>query len=374
MARRRVHARLRQGRRVGRGARRERDRPARHRPRLRLQRQLLAGSRRAHQRALRPGPRQHRPRRRPAALRARRGDLGTGWGPDHVDANNQIIEATLGLRYMFGGAARRVGRRAGRRAVADRTSTASSTTSTPARTRPRTRTASRTPTAARIPTTTATACSTPPTSARTSPRTRTASRTPTAARIPTTTATACSTPPTSARTRPKGVKVDATGCPIAQEIKAALVLEGVNFKTNSAEIEPERPSVLDRSPRASWPGRTSRSRSAATRTARATAREEPDPVAGPRGLGPPVPDQQGRGGGAASRPRVTARTSRSRTTRPRTARPRIVAWSSPGRTSPRRRPCIAGRGWIHSRPASIFRPCRRRLPSASASWPASGGP
>ena len=29
---------------------------------------------------------------------------GTGWGPEHVDANTQIVEATLGLRYMFGGA------------------------------------------------------------------------------------------------------------------------------------------------------------------------------------------------------------------------------------------------------------------------------
>ncbi len=44
---------------------------------------------------------------------------------------------------------------------------------------------------------------------------------------------------------PKGVAVDASGCPIVQEIKAALILEGVTFSTNSAEISPNAGKVLD---------------------------------------------------------------------------------------------------------------------------------
>jgi outer membrane protein OmpA-like peptidoglycan-associated protein len=44
---------------------------------------------------------------------------------------------------------------------------------------------------------------------------------------------------------PKGVKVDASGCPTVQEIKAALVLEGVTFASNSAEISPNAAKVLD---------------------------------------------------------------------------------------------------------------------------------
>lgn len=57
---------------------------------------------------------------------------------------------------------------------------------------------------------------------------------------------------------PAGVKVDATGCPVAAPAPAAapaaipmtkgqtLVLEGVNFETNSAKLKPESSQVLDR--------------------------------------------------------------------------------------------------------------------------------
>ncbi len=49
---------------------------------------------------------------------------------------------------------------------------------------------------------------------------------------------------------PKGVKVDATGCPVAaklfEEKKASLVLEGVNFETNSAVLTAGSTQVLNR--------------------------------------------------------------------------------------------------------------------------------
>ena len=49
---------------------------------------------------------------------------------------------------------------------------------------------------------------------------------------------------------PKGVKVDATGCPLAkklfQEEKASLVLEGVNFETNSAVLTAGSTAVLNK--------------------------------------------------------------------------------------------------------------------------------
>jgi outer membrane protein OmpA-like peptidoglycan-associated protein len=44
---------------------------------------------------------------------------------------------------------------------------------------------------------------------------------------------------------PQGVEVDAEGCPIVEEIRADLVLEGVNFKSGSAELTPESTAVLD---------------------------------------------------------------------------------------------------------------------------------
>ncbi len=44
---------------------------------------------------------------------------------------------------------------------------------------------------------------------------------------------------------PRGVKVDANGCPEVKEIKDALRLEGVNFKTGSAELLPGSQTVLD---------------------------------------------------------------------------------------------------------------------------------
>ena len=49
---------------------------------------------------------------------------------------------------------------------------------------------------------------------------------------------------------PKGVKVDATGCPVAaklfEEEKATLVLQGVNFETNSAVLTAGSASVLNK--------------------------------------------------------------------------------------------------------------------------------
>ncbi len=49
---------------------------------------------------------------------------------------------------------------------------------------------------------------------------------------------------------PGGVKVDEHGCPVAaqlfEEEKATLVLEGVNFETNSAVLTAGSTSVLDR--------------------------------------------------------------------------------------------------------------------------------
>jgi len=45
---------------------------------------------------------------------------------------------------------------------------------------------------------------------------------------------------------PAGVAVDANGCPIAEEIVATVVLEGVTFKTGSAELTPESAARLDK--------------------------------------------------------------------------------------------------------------------------------
>jgi len=49
---------------------------------------------------------------------------------------------------------------------------------------------------------------------------------------------------------PKGVKVDAAGCPVAaplfEEEKASLVLEGVNFETNSAVLTAGSTAVLNK--------------------------------------------------------------------------------------------------------------------------------
>lgn len=45
---------------------------------------------------------------------------------------------------------------------------------------------------------------------------------------------------------PAGVKVDANGCPVVAEIKQSLVLEGVSFALNSAELTPESFAVLDK--------------------------------------------------------------------------------------------------------------------------------
>jgi outer membrane protein OmpA-like peptidoglycan-associated protein len=45
---------------------------------------------------------------------------------------------------------------------------------------------------------------------------------------------------------PKGVKVDAKGCPIAEPIKQNLVLEGVNFASDSDQLTPPSTMVLDK--------------------------------------------------------------------------------------------------------------------------------
>ena len=45
---------------------------------------------------------------------------------------------------------------------------------------------------------------------------------------------------------PAGVAVDASGCPLVEEIKAELILEGVNFRTGSAELTPESVGALQR--------------------------------------------------------------------------------------------------------------------------------
>jgi outer membrane protein OmpA-like peptidoglycan-associated protein len=44
---------------------------------------------------------------------------------------------------------------------------------------------------------------------------------------------------------PRGIKVAATGCPLAQEIKATLILEGVNFETDKADLDPLSAAILD---------------------------------------------------------------------------------------------------------------------------------
>ncbi len=44
---------------------------------------------------------------------------------------------------------------------------------------------------------------------------------------------------------PAGVKVGADGCPQAAEIKAAMVLKGVRFKTGSAQLDPSSVTVLE---------------------------------------------------------------------------------------------------------------------------------
>lgn len=45
---------------------------------------------------------------------------------------------------------------------------------------------------------------------------------------------------------PAGVEVDANGCPVVAELKAALVLEGVNFASSKAELKPESFAILDK--------------------------------------------------------------------------------------------------------------------------------
>ena len=42
-----------------------------------------------------------------------------------------------------------------------------------------------------------------------------------------------------------GIEVDATGCPVIEEITADLVLEGVNFRSGSAELTPGSLGILD---------------------------------------------------------------------------------------------------------------------------------
>jgi outer membrane protein OmpA-like peptidoglycan-associated protein len=168
------------------------------------------------------------------------GDLSTGWGPDHVDANNQIIEATFGLRYMFGGAAM-----APVAPVAPAPLPPAPKPVTP-----------------------------PPPAAPAAPADRDHDGIlDNVDKCPDTPedkdgfedADGCPDPDNDGDgvldaadkcpTTPKGVKVDATGCPIAQEIKAALVLEGVNFKTNSAELEPTSIAILDKAAESllAWP-------------------------------------------------------------------------------------------------------------------------
>lgn len=44
---------------------------------------------------------------------------------------------------------------------------------------------------------------------------------------------------------PAGVKVDKDGCPQAAEIKAAMTLKGVRFKTGSAQLDPSSVTVLE---------------------------------------------------------------------------------------------------------------------------------
>jgi len=45
---------------------------------------------------------------------------------------------------------------------------------------------------------------------------------------------------------PAGVEVDANGCPVVEEIRADLVLEGVKFKSGSTELTAESSVVLDK--------------------------------------------------------------------------------------------------------------------------------
>ena len=59
---------------------------------------------------------------------------------------------------------------------------------------------------------------------------------------------------------PKGTRVDASGCPekrkaLFEEGKKSLVLEGVNFVTDSADLTPESRGILDRVAEslADWP-------------------------------------------------------------------------------------------------------------------------
>jgi outer membrane protein OmpA-like peptidoglycan-associated protein len=161
------------------------------------------------------------------------------WGADDVDANTQLVEATLGLRYMFGGAK----------------DVASAPVATAA--------------------TTAAVGVVAPVPARvTTPAIVPAPSVPAADRDHDGILDAvdkcpdqfedkdgfqdddgCPDPDNDADgvldaidrcpNTPRSIKVDATGCPLAQEIKATLILEGVNFETNKADLDPLSTAILD---------------------------------------------------------------------------------------------------------------------------------
>jgi outer membrane protein OmpA-like peptidoglycan-associated protein/outer membrane protein W len=171
---------------------------------------------------------------------------GTGWGPEHVDANTQIIEATLGLRSMFGGAEEEVAPVVAAAAVvADRDFDGILDD--------------------------VDAC---PDQAEDKDGFEDADGCPdpdndgdgvldAADRCPDQLedkdgfedADGCPDPDNDGDgvldaadlcpNTPKGVQVDASGCPVVKEIKAALILEGVTFASNSAEISPNAAKVLD---------------------------------------------------------------------------------------------------------------------------------
>ncbi len=170
---------------------------------------------------------------------------GTGWGPTEIDANNQIIEATLGLRYMFGGAKEEVAPVAVAAVVADRDFDGIlddvDTCPDQAEDKDGFQDADGCPDPDNDGDGVLDAADKCPDQLEDKDGFQDADGCPDPDNDGDGVLDAADKCPNT----PKGVAVDATGCPIVQEIKAALVLEGVTFATNSAEISLDSAKVLD---------------------------------------------------------------------------------------------------------------------------------
>jgi outer membrane protein OmpA-like peptidoglycan-associated protein len=170
--------------------------------------------------------------------------LLTGWGPDNIDVNNQIIEATLGLRVMFGGAAAAAAAPVIAIAIdRDFDGILDDVDACPdqAEDKDGFQDADGCPDPDNDGDGVLDAADKCPTEMEDKDGFQDADGCPDPDNDGDGVLDAADKCPDT----PKGVKVDASGCPTVQEIKAALVLEGVTFATNSAVISPNAGKVLD---------------------------------------------------------------------------------------------------------------------------------